>query len=79
MTWGVQWEIARFATLGRLQYENISIPKLDDLIGTNEQASPRVAKVLLLGDEDNPGQAFYEKAFTREMASKVTASTSLVI
>ena len=72
MTWGVQWEIARFYTLGRLQYGDIPIPKLDELKGTNAQVAGQVARVLLLGEADSQGQIFYEKSFAREMSSKVT-------
>ncbi|KAJ3843405.1 RNA dependent RNA polymerase-domain-containing protein [Lentinula raphanica] len=49
LPWGVEWEIARLVSTGKVLYENITLSDLDLLKkeGTNANAAPRVERLLL--------------------------------
>lgn len=47
----MQWEIARFVSLGKLKVEDIPIPRLDELKGTNSSAASRVPTVLFIQEK----------------------------
>ncbi|KAH8114962.1 RNA dependent RNA polymerase-domain-containing protein [Phellopilus nigrolimitatus] len=47
LSFGVQWEIARLVSAGRLKYGDIPVAVLDKLKGTNTNAAPQVVRLLL--------------------------------
>lgn len=68
--WGVQWEIARLYSCGKLNWEDIVIPSLDHLVGSNAVAATKVSLDVLLGKTDvgqsgppvrSPRRAVYEE------------------
>ncbi|KAF5390517.1 hypothetical protein D9757_002717 [Collybiopsis confluens] len=54
LPWGVQWEIARLVSLGRLKYEKVYMNDLDKLKaeGSNVKAVPQVEKILSRKPDD---------------------------
>ncbi|EGO05196.1 hypothetical protein SERLA73DRAFT_68825 [Serpula lacrymans var. lacrymans S7.3] len=46
ISYGVQWLIARSITMGALTYDNINVPDLDKLKGSNEQACPMTQQII---------------------------------
>lgn len=41
----MQWQIARLVTLGHINYEDVSVPALDTLKGTNQATAPLVDRL----------------------------------
>ncbi|KDQ17067.1 hypothetical protein BOTBODRAFT_224345 [Botryobasidium botryosum FD-172 SS1] len=63
LAWGVQWEIARLIANGDIDsWDNIHIPTLDQLRGTNAEAAPKVIKLLLPSSSGAPQPSVVEPA-----------------
>lgn len=71
LAWGVQWEISRLISIQRMDYGDIVLEKLDELSGSNVDAAPKVARVLLLNNDLSEASQ-YDRAFEREIASRVS-------
>ncbi|KAJ3799108.1 RNA dependent RNA polymerase-domain-containing protein [Lentinula aff. detonsa] len=54
LPWGVEWEIARLVSIGKIDYGNVEISALDKLKkeGTNAKAAPLVEKILLRKEQE---------------------------
>ncbi|KAG1866468.1 RNA dependent RNA polymerase-domain-containing protein [Suillus tomentosus] len=61
ISFGVQWLIAKMVSYDVLAYEDINIPDLDKLRGTNEEATPRVAKVFACQNSKGEEEGFFVK------------------
>ncbi|KAG2154722.1 RNA dependent RNA polymerase-domain-containing protein [Suillus clintonianus] len=58
---GVQWLIAKLVTYDVLAYEDINIPDLDKLRGTNQEAAPRVAQVFACQNSKGEAEGYFVK------------------
>ncbi|KAI5119272.1 hypothetical protein M0805_008053 [Coniferiporia weirii] len=68
---GVQWEIARLISMGRIDYGDIVIEALDKLKGTNSAAAPNVVGVLIPdATSEEPLAAQFVAAIKEEMGAK---------
>ncbi|KAG2056931.1 hypothetical protein BDR06DRAFT_980975 [Suillus hirtellus] len=61
ISFGVQWLIAKMVSYDVLAYEDINIPDLDKLRGTNEEATPHVAKVFACQNSKGEEEGFFVK------------------
>ncbi|KAJ3896058.1 RNA dependent RNA polymerase-domain-containing protein [Lentinula edodes] len=54
LPWGVEWEIARLVSIGKIKYDTVQMSALDELKkqGTNAKAAPLVEKILLRKGEE---------------------------
>ncbi|KAJ4498650.1 RNA dependent RNA polymerase-domain-containing protein [Lentinula lateritia] len=54
LPWGVEWEIARLVSIGKIRYDTVQISALDEFKkqGTNAKAAPLVEKILLRKGEE---------------------------
>ncbi|KDR83661.1 hypothetical protein GALMADRAFT_150744 [Galerina marginata CBS 339.88] len=72
--YGVQYEIARYISLGKFEYSQIYLPELFKLseLQTNREAVPATTKIILqpLADEDDDLPGEWKNAFARERAAK---------
>ncbi|KAF8897616.1 RNA dependent RNA polymerase-domain-containing protein [Infundibulicybe gibba] len=72
LPYGVQYEIARLVSRGRIRHDQILLEDLDEIakLGSNAQAVPRTAQILLAryttATESGP-----HSTFSKEMAAKV--------
>lgn len=60
----MQWLIARRITHNLLSYQNINIPDLDKLRGTNQEATPRVPQVFGLENTQGEPEGYFVKEKT---------------
>ncbi|KAG2369444.1 RNA dependent RNA polymerase-domain-containing protein [Suillus spraguei] len=61
ISFGVQWLIAKLVSYDILAYEDINIPDLDKLRGTNQEATPRVAQVFAYQNSVGEAEGFFVK------------------
>ncbi|KAG1767262.1 RNA dependent RNA polymerase-domain-containing protein [Suillus occidentalis] len=61
ISFGVQWLIAKLVSYDVLAYEDINIPDLDKLRGTNQEATPRVAEVFACQNSKGEAEGFFVK------------------
>lgn len=69
---GVQWEIARLVSMKKIGWEDIYIPKLALLRGSNLESGPKVAQVLL--DVAAQDSMEFTAAIKQEMEAKVMSA-----
>ncbi|KIM46105.1 hypothetical protein M413DRAFT_16853 [Hebeloma cylindrosporum] len=77
LPYGVQYEIARYVTIGKLQYNQLYIPCLDNFaaLKTNREAVPATAKIVLsdpcdASEETEGNQDQWDNLFAKERAAK---------
>ncbi|KAG1757697.1 RNA dependent RNA polymerase-domain-containing protein [Suillus lakei] len=61
ISFGVQWLIAKLVSYDVLAYEDINIPDLDKLRGTNQEATPRVAQVFACQNPKGGAEGYFVK------------------
>jgi hypothetical protein len=71
--YGVQFEIARLVSQGHLEYNHILVADLDKLKGSNKEAVPKVAQVLLKVAADQREAEIHKTVFAKEMSAKASA------
>ncbi|KDQ11268.1 hypothetical protein BOTBODRAFT_177510 [Botryobasidium botryosum FD-172 SS1] len=55
LSWGVQWEIARLISSGKLTWDHVTLPALDHLTGKNAEVScKKISKILLPSKPEMP-------------------------
>ena len=79
LPWGVQWEIARLVSSGKLKYGEIPVPELMKLRGPNAVAAPLVEKLLGQQKGDRRHREIYEKTFERELSTRVKSTLKPLI
>jgi hypothetical protein len=71
LSYGVQWEIARFVTQDRQNdFSTVRIDRLDSLKGSNVVAAPKVVRVMR-GDSEEIEEDKFSKFFENELSAKV--------
>ncbi len=76
---GVQWELARLVSNGRLDsYDKLDISLLDKLKGTNLEAAPKVIQ-LIRPDLHKEDVSQFSKAFAAELAHRVSGEALIAV